>query len=773
MTDIRKYNPCYHIPGKSDRSAMPLGNGETAVSVWMTDKGKLQFYISRTDAITELERTVKLGMVELEFGTSFLKGQNFRQEICLDLGRIVIDSGDNHLEIWVDKESDVIYVEGETYTKEGVNARYYTWRQESYVPESSPVYSTGLPEMADRVEERDGATVFFHKNGRNGLEYLARLQCVDDVTALQDVVSNRIFGGIMKIEQEIQNGRNSFVLKIAVHSAQVKTEEEWYRATALIMKNAPSPEVSQKRTQRFWETYWGKSYIYVQGDERQIPQCLPSISAYATEPMECSETDSQVTRAYLLTKFMMACCQEGNFPMYYNGLLFNLCPGEEEHLGYSFGKAFTAAPKKDYPTKEINPDERSWCVEHLWQNLRLPYYALLAQGEFKSVKKMFQFYKGFWKLNRIRARRFYGAEGQHNTEMTLLCGLQSEQIYGTNRTGKPDGKADNRWGGSIDISPGLELLKLMLEYYRYTLEEDFIETDVLPYAKDLFQYIETRFPERCSGKIVISPLNSLETYFDTENPAPVVAGMWAVLEEILSLKGTGIDLSYFENLAEILPEIPKGDVNGREILLPASKYSEDRHNIEAPELYAVYPFGLSGKYIGGEEIASRTFQHAVNVGGQMKCFVLGDTPSAPSYSGWQYIGNVAAMLGLRDTCKEILENNCALQNPGTRFPAMWGPIYDAVPDTDHGANILNLLQLMVMQCHKEKIYLMPAIPLEWRIHMKLYAPYQTTVECEYENGRLKDLKVTPEERRKDVCFTWEEEVRGNVASRGREKERIE
>lgn len=93
------------------------------------------------------------------------------------------------------------------------------------------------------------------------------------------------------------------------------------------------------------------------------------------------------------------------------------------------------------------------------------------------------------------------------------------------------------------------------------------------------------------------------------------------------------------------------------------------------------------------------------VGGQMRPFSFEDNPGKPSYSGWQYVGNAAAMLGLREVCREILENNCALTNPGNRFPAMWGPIYDAVPDVDHGANIMNLLQLMVLQYDHEKIFL--------------------------------------------------------------------
>ena len=90
MEDIKNYNVVYHSPGRSDRSAMPLGNGETAVSVWVTEEGKLRFYISRTDALTELERTVKLGMAEVDLGSGFCGQDPFTQELDLAGGEVVV-----------------------------------------------------------------------------------------------------------------------------------------------------------------------------------------------------------------------------------------------------------------------------------------------------------------------------------------------------------------------------------------------------------------------------------------------------------------------------------------------------------------------------------------------------------------------------------------------------------------------------------------------------------------------------------------------------------
>ena len=756
---VSQYDVVYHSPGKSDRSAMPLGNGELAVSVWMDEKGVLRFYLARTDAVTELDRTVKLGMVEVRTAPGFLSDGDFIQRLELEHGIVHMKSCGKELWIWVDDASDIVYVSGRMKQEMKVKVRYYTWRTEKNLPWNSPVRSTGLTEAADMVDELEDRICFRHINGENGIEHLARLQCVDDLSCVPDLLSGRIFGGIMYLEggrrvgHELVKGEcTDFCLKVATHSAQLE-EREWLDRVDGMLKGSRTADESREATAVSWEAFWKKSYIFVEGDKERKPVCNERILDCVSEPMECTGTASPVTRGYLLTKYMLACCKDGNFPVFYNGMLFNLCPGNREHLGVmEFVSGFTRIPSGEYPTLSINPDERSWSNEHLWQNLRLPYYTMLATGDFDSLKRLFVYFRRFWELNRIRAERFYHAGGQHNTEMTLSCGLQSEDIYGLEREGKPDGWSDNRWGGAIDISPGLELTHLLFAYYLYTMDEEFLRTQVLPYARELLRYIETRFEDREKGKIVIGPLQSVETYFDTVNPTPVIAGMRAVLRDFLALPEQLVDdRDFFERIYELTPELPTGVWNGEKVVKPAEEYEDVRRNVEAPELYAIYPFGLMGKYEDGKK-AYHTFLHALETGGQMKPHILGENPGAPCYSGWQYIGNAAALLGLGDTAGTILENNCALQNPGSRFPAMWGPVYDAVPDTDHGANIMNLLQLMVLQCRKEKIYVLPALPDSWDVSFRLYAPYQTIVEAVYEEGRLISLRTIPESRMSDVIM---------------------
>jgi hypothetical protein len=55
-----------------------------------------------------------------------------------------------------------------------------------------------------------------------------------------------------------------------------------------------------------------------------------------------------------------------------------------------------------------------------------------------------------------------------------------------------------------------------------------------------------------------------------------------------------------------------------------------------------------------------------------------------------------------------------------------------------------------MQYEGDRIFLMPAWPVEWDCDFKLNAPRNTTVEGRIENGELKNLVVTPASRRGDV-----------------------
>lgn len=723
----------YNVLGQSDRSAMPLGDGELAVSAWVTEDGVLHCYLSRSDALSELDRTIKLGEIQLRFSPVQFTKEAYMQKLRLTKGQIQISGRDGMVKLWVARNTHCLCITGQFCKPVVVSAAYHTWRTAPYEPFGEFQFQHGIQESADVVQQVDGKTLFYHKNSQTFIEEIAKLQNVSDAQALiPNLLQDRIFGGLLDIEQS----ERTFSIRVLTHSAQQSVEAFCDVLHTRLVHMEPLEE-SERNTQKTWEAYWDKSYIFVDGDPAAENDYLPSLEPYMQEPIEYScACTSQITKAYTLTKYMTACCSGGAMPILYSGMLFNLCPGLDEHYTtQTFGRVCTAQPAVHM--KNVNPDERSWCREHLWQNVRHPYYSMLERGETEPLRTLFRYYSRFQEINRFRAMRYYHAEGQHNTEMTLSCGLQSPEIYGTNRVNVPDGYAENRWGGAVDISPGLELSGLMLDYYFFTGDQAFLTATLLPYYYDLLRYIETRFPNIESGKMQIGPLNCIETYRDTINPIPIIAGLHSTIQRVLSIRALPErQRLYYLQYQKKLPPIPCNE----DTLLPAEAFQEERYNVEVPELYAIYPFRNYTQNKPNLELAKRTYSLRTKEYGIDQPFQIGLTPKAPSYSGWQSTGVVAALLGLEEDAAEILRRNCALQNPGTRFPGMWGPIYDAVPDTDHGANILNQLQKMVMQVEGRTIFICPAFPKKWNVAFKLFVDAETIMEVKCENGNFSDIR---------------------------------
>jgi len=733
---LDRYNVVWEQPGKSERDAMPLGNGEVGISLWVEEDGDLQFFLSRSDALTELDRNVKLAKVRVRLSPNpFAKGAAFREELKLREGVVEIEAADARLRVFVDAEFPVVHVTGEFQTATTVTAILQSWRTAPRASGSdSPIAGSGtdIVESADVVRGSDEGVLFYHRNGPTCIGYLAELAGLKDhPEVVPDTLGDRTFGGWMTLAGETKQSGSalttagpvkSFAVKVTTCGGQRPMVEAWIAELMEVDARAGAAAEARRRTAAWWNKYWDQSWIFVDGDEEA----------------------RLVTQAYTLTKWMLACAAGGSFPIRFNGAHFNQMPaGDGAVTVRTLAPYYTDAPAKE-PTLEVNPDLRSWGHWTLYQNLRLPYLSMLARGEARAVREMFRFYRSFWDLNRMRAKIYYGAAGQHNTEIMQTFGLQERGIYGADRTGLPVGYSQNRWGGAVDISPGLELLQLMLDYYDYTADEGFLRDELLPYAYDLLRYIETRFKERDGGKIVIGPLHAVETYWDATDPITVVAGMHAVLERVLALPaGKVAQRGFFERLRQMSPEIPVETVDGVKVIAPGRIYQRERKNVEAPEFYAMFPFRLFG--VGKPQLvmAIASYRHAWTVAGSFQPFERGWAPDKASYSGWQQHGMVAATLGLTADARKILVDNCRLKNPGNRFPAMWGPIYDAVPDVDHGANILNTLQLMLCQAEGEEVLLLPAWPRGWEADFRLHVPQGGVVEGKVRGGEVVDLRVMP------------------------------
>jgi len=261
----------------------------------------------------------------------------------------------------------------------------------------------------------------------------------------------------------------------------------------------------------------------------------------------------------------------------------------------------------------------------------------------------------------------------------------------------------------------------------------------VPFALEILTFYDLHFARKSDGKIVFEPSQALETYWEgTINPMPEIAGLTHVTSALLKLDEnlTGAVLSQLcTKLLSELPELPVATLKGKKTLMPAEIVGP-KHNVENPELYAIFPYPIYGVGKPDIEIA----QHAYEI------------REHKEYRGWQQDGIQAAYLGLTEEASRIVLDNFNTKHEGSRFPAFWGPNYDWVPDQDHGSVNMRALQNMLIQSEGSKILLFPAWPLDWDVDFRVHAPENTTLEGRLEKGKIVEMRVNPPHRKKDVVF---------------------
>jgi hypothetical protein len=138
----------------------------------------------------------------------------------------------------------------------------------------------------------------------------------------------------------------------------------------------------------------------------------------------------------------------------------------------------------------------------------------------------------------------------------------------------------------------------MLDYAAYTGDERLLAKCALPMAREALRYYDSRFAWDRRGKLIISPTQAVETYWeDVVNDAPSVAGLHAICDTLLALPerlGTPEDRALWRRMAVAAPSLPTGRIDDQFVMAPAEKYKDKRSNVETPELYGLFPFRVLG-----------------------------------------------------------------------------------------------------------------------------------------------------------------------------------
>jgi hypothetical protein len=736
-------NVVWDSPSTNSWGSMPIGNGDIGANVWVEPSGDLVLLLSKTDAWDEVARLCKLGRLRIKLPSV----ANFRQELRLAEGEILITAGGTTTRVWIDANQPVIRVEIAGKTPFVPSVTHETWRTKERLLKGGeirscwgmarPYYQRSLPDPEVRVypdtvlDNQTDRIVFFHRNPTSVWESHMRQQKLDAfIKPENDPLLHRTFGAIVKGENLISAGKSRLKGKNAVNrtviSAYVLNEktasaEDWVGKVTALAEAADrvSLEQAQKDHAAWWRDFWNRSWIVASASDGNN-----------------KKDAAAVTQAYALQRWMNACAGRGGAPIKFNGSIFNVeC----------------VKPIKSYcGVCTFDADFREWGDPYWWQNTRLIYWTMPLAGDFDLMPPMLKMYTDALPLRQAATQTYFKHKGAFFPEVMEHWGASYGQ-RDTYQWNPANPQAPQLWWGAerktilqknhapLTTPPGwywqsgIEMVAVMLAYCNHTGDTAFRDQKLLPFAQEILTFYAVHWPRGKDGKHHFFPLSSIEAIQNATNPMPDVAGLRFILPQLIRSSSDEEQKTAWRKMLADLPPLPIGGKPGQRRLLPAEK--GERHSPhENPELYAVWPYTLYG--VGQPDI--RLALNAWNGRIDKKNF------------GWEQNGIQAAMLGLTGEAKNILLANLKQRAPGFRFPGFYGPNFDWIPDQDHASIIMLTLQAMVMRVDGDKIHLRPAWPKNWDVNFKLHAPQKTIVQGKVVAGKVVELKVTPESRRKEV-----------------------
>ena len=725
ITSLEDCNVIWYSPSKNSLGSMPAGNGDIGINLWVEENGDLLFYLSKTDAWSENARLLKLGKVRLSLSPNpFQTGKPFTQELILKEGIIHIEAGNIaervSIDVWVDANHPVLEFDVQSKKKISASVTTEPWRLERReIADSGEIHSAyGLKSIIvekDTIIDNDQDHVLWaHRNERSVWKDNLTMQGLGSFTEIgKDPLLHNTFGALIQSEQlqkttpsrfESKEAINDFSVSVVALTAQTETLEQWQEEiTAITEKVTGASRVARlKAHTEWWQSFWDRSHIFV-----------------STQKESEKEKVANVSRNYNLQRYMNACSGRGNSPIKFNGSIFTV---DTKNLDNRFAG--------------FDADYRQWGGPYWWQNTRLPYWSMLEAGDFDLMQPLFKMYHDMLAIRKFATNTYYQHEGAFYIETMRHWGAFAEANYGFDRPEDlPLGETVNTFIRYYWQS-GLEFSLMGLDYYAFTKDEKTLNELILPVVTQIMTFFDQHWERDDNGKILFDPAMALETYQIAVNPLPEIVGIAKVCSELLKLPKSTLTKSQreqYRRLISELPEIPTREVNGVKLLAPASAYS-GKQNIENPELYAIFPYRKYGVGKDNIQLGIRTF----------------NARESRENRGWQQHSIKAAYLGLTEEAAALMAENFNASTTFYRFPTMWGPNYDWVPDQCHGTVAMIALQRMLLQYDGDDIFLFPAWPKDWEVDFKLLAPQQTVVEATLKNGEITQFKVTPEKRENDL-----------------------
>lgn len=746
---IGAYNPCWTSQSSNSSESMPCGGGDVGMNVWV-ENDEVFLYLSRSGVFDENNVFPKLGRIRLSFSPNPFKGASFRQELILKDGYVEIEAlkGGHRtiIQVWANVHIPVAEVKVKSDDKLTMTAVYETWRRQplvwneagrvraSIAYRDAPVKAVIQP---DTVIPEGNRVLWYHRNREKTVFDLTveqqHLSSVGD--KLWNPLKQLTFGGYMEGDGMISGGtcqgkyidtdfygyklisrkpgRNHH-LSVVFHTAQTATVTQWKEKLEDVgSRFRKSSAKYADDSRKWWNEFWTRSYVVIDSDSASVHS--PSW---------------QVGRNYQLFRYQLGCNAYGKLPTKFNGGLFTYDPSLVD---------------KKFP---FTPDHRDWGGgTHTAQNQRLVYWPMLKSGDFDMMAPQLDFYLNALENAKLRVKQYWGHEGACFTEQIEWFGLPMAGSYGWKRPKLlHPGIQHNLWV-DYEWDTVLEFCKMALDMHFYSGADirkylPLIE-ECLRFYDEHYQYLASCRSSKSldgRGKLILYPSTACETYKVAYNPANTIAALKSVAQSLVQLPDSMFSpesRKHWTGFIGRIPDIPFRTCKGHKTISPAVAW-ERINNVEIPQLYPVFPWGLYGIGLPDLEIAVDTWKYGV------------DNSNQKNYISWHQDAIFCARLGLTEEAKNITLKK--MTDSPRRYPTFWGPGHDWVPDHNWGGSGMIGVQEMLMQCVGDKIYILPAWPSSWNVTFRLHAPGSTVVTCTYKDGKIHKLRVSPENRRNDIVL---------------------
>jgi len=708
--ELPKYNVVWDSPSKAIRDSMPLGNGQIAGLVWAEPNGDLRVSLAMGDSWDENARSIRLGNLRFKITPNpFATGQPFKQTLMYKEGEIVLTAGNSpeiKLRVWIDANNPVVHVEASGASEFSMEVSLDLWRTKreeltetkwkdfihTATFDNKPGTETIIsPDVI--IQDQPNRIGWYHRNETSCWPATMTSQFVDVATfGVKDPLTYRTSGALVQGTGLTRssdgklfstNPQKDYRVDIVCHTQIAPNVSDWQTALNTQADTLFNTPIEQSRTahQKYWDDFWNKSYVFVTGDD----------------------SADKVTKAWIAGRYLMAGQGRAENPIQFNGGLYG-----------------------------FENDSLMW-HDYTQFNQRFAYWSLLESGDFDLMMPYFDMNFNSMPVDEARTKAIWNHDGFILPEHMILYGPQSGSHFGWKRDGQPNTWcADSYTYLLYGATP--EIACMMLDYYNYTDDKDFLSKKLIPFANGIMTWHDQHWKKE-NGKLVLSPIYSGETDRNVTNSMADVASLTKLVNGLLALPPDQIskeNSAFWAQFKDELPPLPvsQGRLNTAENLFQG----KDGNN---QNLWPIFPLNLYGYGQPDLALAVDSFHDRK---GKM---------SDKDRQAWRHDATHAAYLGLADEAKEFLVLTV------TNYRYRYEGFVDGRPDGLHCIEPLAIgktaLQAMILhQGAGDTLNLLNAWPAGWNAKFKLWAPHQTSVQGEIQDRQVNNLIVTPSTRAADV-----------------------